>query len=263
MLSGGLQHTLLTEPEPENEESFHDRADALAPAPRALAGHKLVVTAMAEPANSTIAVEIVSDAICPWCYVAKRSFEMASSQLPDGVKVSIHWLPFELNPDMPAEGMDRRAYRTAKFGSWEHSSALDRRVAQVASSVGLVMRHDLMQRTPNTIKAHRLIWLAARERLQDSVVEGLFSAYFTQGRDIGDVAVLTDIAAQAGMARARLDAFFAGDEGVEEVTELATAARQSGISSVPTFLIDGQPIISGAKAPRLILEQLLHASQSA
>ena len=130
--------------------------------------------------STSLMVEIVSDAICPWCFVAKRNFEAAVAKLPEGVKMSVRWLPFELNPDMPVEGNDRRAYRSAKFGSWAHSLELDAQVSAAAARAGISMRHDLMQRTPNTFKAHRLIWLAGQEGVQDAVVEALFGATAVQ-----------------------------------------------------------------------------------
>jgi predicted DsbA family dithiol-disulfide isomerase len=207
----------------------------------------------------TLSIEIVSDAICPWCYVAKRNFERAVSQLPAGTSVSVHWLPFELNPDMPAEGKDRRAYRSDKFGSWEHSQRLDAQVSAAAAQAGLGMRHDLMQRTPNTFQAHRLIWLAGKEGVQDAVVEALFSGYFVEGRDVGDAEVLVDIAVRAGIKRARAETFFASTEGVAEVSELALAARRGAISGVPTFVINGEPAFSGAQRSELMLAHLQSA----
>jgi predicted DsbA family dithiol-disulfide isomerase len=212
------------------------------------------------PQSADLIVEIVSDAICPWCYIAKRNFERAVAWLPAGVKVSVHWLPFELNPDMPVEGKDRRAYRSAKFGSWARSRQLDAQVSAAAAQAGLGLRHDLMKRTPNTFNAHRLIWLAGQEGVQDAVVEALFSAYFVEGRDIGKVNLLCDIAAGAGIARERADTLFAGKEGVAEVSASALAARRSGISSVPTFVINGIPAFSGAQRPDLMLTQLLGAA---
>jgi predicted DsbA family dithiol-disulfide isomerase len=209
--------------------------------------------------STSLMVEIVSDAICPWCFVAKRNFEAAVAKLPEGVKMSVRWLPFELNPDMPVEGNDRRAYRSAKFGSWAHSLELDAQVSAAAARAGISVRHDLMQRTPNTFKAHRLIWLAGQEGVQDAVVEALFGAYFVEGRDVGDVNVLVDIAAGADIARDRAQAFFAGKQGVAEVSGSVLAARRRGISGVPTFMINGTTAFSGAQRPELMLTQLLGA----
>jgi predicted DsbA family dithiol-disulfide isomerase len=209
--------------------------------------------------STFLRVEIVSDVICPWCFVAKRNFERAVAELPEGVKVSVRWLPFELNPDMPVEGNDRRAYRSAKFGSWAHSLELDAQVSAAAAQTGIRMRHDLMQRTPNTFRAHRLIWRAGQQGVQEAVVEALFSAYFVEGRDVGDINVLVDIAAGAGIARDQAQAFFAGKQGVAEVSASVLAARRSGISGVPTFMISGTPAFSGAQRPEVMLTQLLGA----
>ena len=136
-----------------------------------------------------LGLEVVSDAICPWCYVGKRRLAKALALLAqDGLTFTVRWLPFQLNPDMPKGGVDRRAYRTRKFGSWERSQALDARVAAVGAGDGLAFRHDLMARTPNTFDAHRLVWLAGREGTQDAVVDGLFAA----GLDGLVVAAATD-----------------------------------------------------------------------
>ena len=207
----------------------------------------------------TLNVEIVSDAICPWCYVAKRQFERAVARLPEDVKLSVHWKPFELNPNMPPEGLDRVAYRSRKFGSWEYSQKLDAQVTAAAAQVGLVMRHDLIQRTPNTFNAHRLVWLAEKEGVQDAVIEGLFSAYFVEGRDVSDKVVLAEVAAAAGIDKERAMAFLAGSEGADEVSEAETASHRSGLNGVPTFIINGQPAFSGAQRAELILQHLMKA----
>jgi len=209
--------------------------------------------------TKTLSVKIVSDAICPWCYVAKRQFGRAVARLPGDVAVSVHWRPFELNPDMPVEGMDRVAYRSRKFGSWEYSQMLDAQVTAAAAQAGLTMRHDLTKRTPNTFNAHRLIWLAEQEGVQDVVVEGLFAAYFVEGRDVGDKGVLADLAVAAGIDRARASVFLAGTEGADEVAEAEAASKRSGMNGVPTFVINGRPAFSGAQRAELMLAQMLDA----
>lgn len=210
-------------------------------------------------ARQEIQVEIISDAICPWCFVGKRRFERAVAQLPEGVRLSIRWRPFELNPHMPLEGMERVAYRSAKFGSWERSLELDAQVAAVGAQEGIEFHHELMARTPNTFDAHRLIWLAERERVQDALVEALLRAYFVEGRDIGDAAVLAELAAGAGISRERATALLAGDEGATEVRAAEAAARRQGVSGVPTFVVNGRPAFSGARRSELMLADLLHA----
>jgi predicted DsbA family dithiol-disulfide isomerase len=207
-----------------------------------------------------VEVEIISDAICFWCYVAKRRFEKAIAGLPEDVRVSVRWLPFELNPQMPSEGMDRVAYRSRKFGSWERSQKLDAQVTVVAAQEGIAFQHDLASRTPNTFNAHRLVWLGEREGVQDAVVEAVFRAYFVEGRDIGDVAVLADLAAGVGIASDFAAAFLASDEGAKEVSQAEFANRERGVQGVPTFVINGQPVFSGAQRSDLMLDHLLDAA---
>jgi predicted DsbA family dithiol-disulfide isomerase len=176
------------------------------------------------------------------------------------VKLSVHWRPFELNPNMPAEGLDRVAYRSRKFGSWEHSQKLDAQVTAAAVQSGLAMRHDLMRRTPNTFNAHRLIWLGEKEGVQDAVVEGLFSAYFVEGCDVGDGKVLAEIGAAAGIDKARVQSFLAGAEGAGEVSEAEITSQRGGLNGVPTFIINGQPAFSGALRAELMLAHLMKAA---
>ena len=202
-------------------------------------------------------IDIVSDAICPWCYVGKRHLESALAELSaEGLHFSVHWNPFQLNPDMPKQGVERAAYRAAKFGSAERSREIDARVASAATAAGLAFRQDLMLRTPNTIDAHRLIWFAGRndqpgeaqpaEGRQDAVMEAVFRAYFIQGRDIGDVEVLADCAAEAGLDRAAVAAFLGSDVAAAEMRAADQAAREAGVNGVPSFFLDGYSVFSGA-----------------
>jgi predicted DsbA family dithiol-disulfide isomerase len=165
----------------------------------------------AAPAVGT-RIDIVSDAICPWCYIGKRQLERALAQLAtEGLTFSVHWNPFQLNPDMPKEGRDRAAYRAWKFGSADKAVALDQRITEAAAGVGLAFRTDLMTLTPNTIDAHRLIWFAGQNGVQDAVMEAVFKAYFIAGRDIGDHATLADCAAEAGLDHGDVMQFLASD----------------------------------------------------
>jgi predicted DsbA family dithiol-disulfide isomerase len=209
-----------------------------------------------------VRIDIVSDAICPWCYIGKRQLERALATLEtEALRFSVHWNPFQLNPDMPKEGRDRIAYRVQKFGSAERARELDQRVADAAANVGLSFRQDLMLRTPNTLDAHRLIWLAVREGVQDAVVEALFIAYFTQGRDVGDHAVLADCAAAGGMDRARVADFLAGDTAAKEMLAADRAAREAGVSGVPSFFLDGYGLYSGAMPAETMAEALRKGNQ--
>lgn len=209
---------------------------------------------------SALAIEIVSDAICPWCWIGKRRLDRALAILPPGLDVTVTWRPFELNPGTPPSGIDRQAYRIAKFGSLEQSQAMDARVAAAGRPDGLSFRHDLMQRTPNTIDAHRLIWLSGEAGRQHELVEALFAAYFQHGRDIGDPAVLADTAEEAGLERGQAEAMLASDLGRAEVEAGLARSRGLGISGVPTVLATGRPVFSGAIAPEDMAARLLRAA---
>ena len=194
-----------------------------------------------------VRIDIVSDVICPWCYIGKRQLERALATLErEELRFSVHWNPFQLNPDMPKEGRDRIAYRVQKFGSAERARELDERVGGAAANVGLSFRQDLMLRTPNTIDAHRLIWFAGREDKQDAAMEAVFRAYFIQGRDIGDTEVLADCAAEAGLDRATVVSFLGSGVADAEMRAADKASREAGVNGVPSFFLDGYSLFSGA-----------------
>ena len=202
-------------------------------------------------------IDIVSDAICPWCYIGKRQLERALTVLAtEGLHFSVHWNPFQLNPDMPMEGRDRAAYRAMKFGNPERVREMDERVTGAAANVGLPFRLDLIKRTPNTLDAHRLIWLAGREGVQDAVMEAVFVAYFTQGCDIGDHEVLADCAAAGGMDHAAVADFLAGDVAAKEMLAADRAAREAGVNGVPSFFLDGYGLFSGAMPAETMADAL-------
>lgn len=193
----------------------------------------------------TITVDIVSDVICPWCYVGKRRLEAAIRE--SGRDVTVRWRPYQLNPTMPGEGMDRRAYRTRKFGTWERSLELDAQLNEAARPDGLHFAFDKIARTPNTFDAHRVLWLAEELGVQDGVMEALFRAYFVDGQNIGEREVLAEVAAAGGLPRERVEALLRSDEGVDEVKAAEAAARRRGVDSVPFFVVNGAVAISGAQ----------------
>ena len=215
---------------------------------------------LAPGAKVMLVIEVISDAICPWCWVAKRRLESALAALAPDITATVTWRPFALNPEMPKAGVDRRAYRSAKFGSWQRSQALDAQVAAAGRSDGLVFNHDKMERTPNTVDAHCLIWLAGQQGKQDDVVEGVFAAYFNEGRDVGDPSVLADVGASAGLDRARILAMLASDEGQAEVRSELQRAVNLRVSGVPTVLVDGVPLFSGAIRAELMEAELRKAA---
>ncbi|WP_270938429.1 DsbA family oxidoreductase [Falsiroseomonas oryzae] len=196
-------------------------------------------------------LDVISDAICPWCWIGKAHLDAALEELRgEGLDFRVRWRPFQLNPDMPEEGVERDAYRAAKFGSLERSRELDAQVAEAGRAAGLDFRHDLMRRTPNTVAAHRVIRAAEEAGVQQPVVDALFRAYFQDGRDIGDPAALDGIAAAAGLPG--MEAMLAGDAHRDAVLAEDMAARRGGISGVPSFLMDRHLLFSGAMpGPRM------------
>ena len=205
-----------------------------------------------------IHIEIVSDLICPWCYIGKRKLESAleslRAQQPE-VVVHISWLPFELNPQMPAEGLDRKTYRSAKFGSWEKSQQLDAGVTRAGAEVGIRYDFERMKRTPNTFDGHRLLWLAKQEgeATQNELSEALFNAYFCDGEDVGDHATLVRLAATCGLEASRVEAFLASDDGAWQVRAEEEWAREAGVSGVPFFVFNRTYGTSGAQSSEALL----------
>ena len=191
----------------------------------------------------TLLIEVASDVICPWCYIGKRRLEKALASLKDEVEIRIEWLPFQLNPDMPAGGVARADYRRAKFGSVEKGRALDARVAQEGTGEGIAFAFDRMQRTPNSVAAHQLIDLAQKQGKGGAVVDALFRAYFEEAQDIGDEAVLKSIANGAGVTG------WPGEKDQGTVAEKEERVRDLGISGVPTFIFDRKSGLSGAYPP--------------
>lgn len=200
----------------------------------------------------TLNINIFSDLICPWCFIGKRRLSKAISLLNEKYEVNIAWYPFQLNPQMPPKGIDRKVYRTAKFGSLSKSLELDVKVVEAGAEEGIHFAFERIQRTPNTFDGHRLIWLAGREGIQDDLVEALFQSYFTQGEDISDRSILIEIAQRTGLSAARVENFFYSGEGVEEVRQEEKKARQLEIGSVPFFVVNKFGL-SGAQLPDVFI----------
>lgn len=196
-------------------------------------------------------LDIISDAICPWCWIGKAHLDRALATL--GGDWAVHWRPFQLNPDMPPGGVPRAEYRAAKFGSAERGAALDAQVAAAGRLAGLEFRHGRMARTPSTILAHRLVRHAAGPG-QHALVEALFRAYFHDGEDVGDPAVLARIGEAHGIAGAA--AFLAGTDEEAEVRAEDAGFRRLGISGVPSVALDGRLLWSGAQPAERIVEAL-------
>lgn len=200
--------------------------------------------------DQTITLDIISDPICPWCYIGKTHLDAALAQVPDHPFV-IQWHPFQLNPDMPPEGMDRRAYLEAKFGGKEGAVRAYAPVVERAAAAGLTINFEDMQRTPNTLDAHRLIHWAGIESKQTQAVDALFQAYFVDARDIGDHEVLADIADSIGMDASVVMRLLTSDADRDDIANRDTHSREMGVTSVPTFIVAGKHAVPGAQPPDL------------
>jgi predicted DsbA family dithiol-disulfide isomerase len=201
-----------------------------------------------------LTIDVFSDVICPWCYIGKRRLERAVDALGGQQEVRVRWLPFQLNPKMPREGISRREYRTRKFGSWEQSLELDAKMIAVGKEEGIQFAFDRIERTPNTLDAHRLIWLADKEGVQDAVVEKLFHAYFTKSRDIGDHQTLIELVAEASLDQSKAEGVLSSDDGMEAIREANQQARRIGVGGVPFFIIGGKITLSGAQPSDVFLD---------
>jgi predicted DsbA family dithiol-disulfide isomerase len=207
----------------------------------------------------TLTIAITSDFICPWCLVAETRLNQAIEQFNSSVEIQKIWSPFELNPDMPEAGIDRKIYRSQKFGSWEYSQALDAKTVQATQADGIAFRYDLMTVTPNTLKAHRLTWLAGQQDKATAMAERILKAYFTEGQNIVEIEVLANLAAEVGIDAEAAKAFLWSDGGMQEVQELEREAIAQGVHGVPHIRI-GQEVVSGAQSVEVFLVALQNAA---
>lgn len=212
----------------------------------------------------TLTIEITSDYICPWCYVAEDRLKQAIAQFtaehptPD---IQMVWHPFELNPNMPIPGIDRKTYRSNKFGSWAYSQQLDDQTIQATQGDNVEFRYDLMDITPNTFNAHRLTWFAAQQGQATTMAERILKAYFTEGRNIGDADTLGELAGDIGLDQDAMNSFLRSNSGTQTIRELERQAIAQGIRGVPHIRI-GEQRLTGAQAPGTFLQALQNAIQA-
>lgn len=195
-----------------------------------------------------VKLDILSDPICPWCYIGKANLDAALIDFPDH-PFTLEWHPFQLNPDMPPEGMDRRSYLEAKFGGKDGAVSAYKPVVEKAQEAGLEINFEKIDRTPNTIDTHRMIHWAGIEKRQTFVVDLLFKAYFVDGRDISDHEVLADVADAAEMDATLVRRLLATDEDTADIRARDAHSREMGISAVPTFIVANQHAVPGAQPP--------------
>ena len=213
---------------------------------------------MSEP----ISIDVYSDVVCPWCYIGKRKLEQALVRLREqNVAVTPNWRAFQLNPDLPVEGMARKDYVETKFGGPERAVQIYARVAAGGNEVGLPFQFEKIQRQPNTINAHRLIRYAGDHGKQDVVVEALFRAFFLEIRDIGDVDTLSDIAASAGLNRDAVHVYLSSEDGTGAARHEDAIARQVGITGVPFFVFGRKYAVSGAQDADVLVQAWQQANQ--
>ncbi|MEL6476790.1 MAG: DsbA family oxidoreductase [Pseudomonadota bacterium] len=193
-----------------------------------------------------IPLDIISDPICPWCYIGKAGFDRALAKIGSD-PFTPAWRIFQLNPEMPAEGIDRRQYLEWKFGGPEGASQVYGRIEQAAAAAGLEVNFDRINRTPNTFDAHRLIRWSQSTGLQGEVVDQLFRRYFIEGEDIGQHTVLLDVAETVGMERDVIAKLLTGDTERSELEAEEAQARQMGVTGVPCFIINGRHVVQGAQ----------------
>lgn len=218
-------------------------------------------------------VLIYADFVCPWCYIGKRRLDRAEAlwraQAPVGREPLEHgWRPFQLNPTMPLEGMERDAYLNWKLGGPERVAFIHDRLAKEGAAEGLRFAFDRIGRMPNTLAAHRLVdWAQSRSGAApgaaDAVADALFAAYFSEGRDIGDLGVLADIAAAQGLSGGEAEAYLRGDGGLEAMREADVQARARGVNAVPCYVMGGSYALSGAQPPEVFLRMFEFARGNA
>ncbi|MEN8721681.1 MAG: DsbA family oxidoreductase [Alphaproteobacteria bacterium] len=210
-------------------------------------------------------IDIISDTVCPWCYIGKQRIEAALAELTD-IDFDVRWRPFQLNPDMPAEGMDRKDYMAMRFGAANgggKKNPVYQRLQAAAAEDGIALNFDKVGRMPNTLDSHRLMKWAAGANCENEMAEILFRRYFTDGEDISDHAVLIEAAKEAGMDGDLVADLLAGDSDKETIQQEDMMAREMGVSGVPSFLIDQKFLIPGAQDTQDIVRILTRMHEKA
>jgi predicted DsbA family dithiol-disulfide isomerase len=207
-------------------------------------------------------VDIVFDVVCPWCFIGKHRLDRALAMRPD-VTAEIRWRPFLLNPELPPGGIDRQSYLERKFGSNYRIQRIHAAAQQAGLSEGIYFDFDRIRRMPNSLNAHRLINVATKDGRQGEMVEALFQAYFVEARDIGDIAILVEIAVAQGLDRAEIENYLRGTAGVLPVEGDNARMHRLGVSGVPCYIFDDSYAIAGAQEPEIIARLLDIANEAA
>jgi predicted DsbA family dithiol-disulfide isomerase len=210
----------------------------------------------------TLTIDVISDVVCPWCYIGRRRLGTALAQFTveePRVRPLVTWHPFQLNPDLPREGIDRQLYLAKKFGGSRSAAKIYQRVRAAGKSVGIDFAFETIERQPNTLDAHRLISWAQAQGSAEDVVERLFRAYFIEGRFIGDRDVLAAVAGEAGLPLEAAGSYLASGEGAASIAEMDRRVRELGVTGVPFFIFGGKLAVSGAQEPHVLSEAMAEA----
>lgn len=212
--------------------------------------------------DKALTVDVISDVMCPWCFIGKRRLEAALEKLPPDITVEVGWHPYQLDPSLPKEGKDRQTYLSDKFGGKANADTFYAQIKEAGQSVGIDFAFDKITLSPNTLDCHRLILWSRADDLQNEVVELLFQAYFLEGRDLTKAETLVDISLKAGMQHDLVEQLLETDSDLEKIQHQVDRARLMGVSGVPTFIIDGRFAINGAEAPETLHAAILHAQET-
>ncbi len=205
--------------------------------------------------SSPIVIDIVSDVMCPWCYIGKRRLEAALKLRPD-LNIEVQWQPFQLDATIPKGGMDRQEYLNRKFGGPEGAKSIYANIVEAGKVENIPFAFDAIPRSPNTIDCHRLIHWSKETGHQDALVERLFEMYFTQGKDVGDHTVLQQAAVDAGMDGEKVKELLASDTDYDTIEQGITSAQRMGVQGVPCFIFNNKYAMSGAQPAEAIIELL-------
>jgi predicted DsbA family dithiol-disulfide isomerase len=211
-------------------------------------------------ADDILTIDVVSDVVCPWCYLGEKRLEAALAEAPQ--PVALRWRPYQLDPTIPEGGLDRAEYMARKFGNSGRLQAVHDNLARLGAEVGIPFAFDKIKRSPNTLDAHRLIRWANSAGVQGKVVDRLFKAYFVEGRDIGDRGVLIDIAGECGLDAELVEKLLAEGADVDLVREEIAQAQAIGVSGVPFFIFAGRLGVPGAQEPSVLLSAMAQARQA-
>ncbi|MBO6756643.1 MAG: DsbA family oxidoreductase [Roseibium sp.] len=211
--------------------------------------------------TSAITVDVISDVMCPWCYIGKRRLEAALAAVPD-LKVEVRWHPFQLDATLPKAGKDRQQYLSDKFGGMERASAFYQQIEAAGEEEGIPFAFDKITLSPNTLDSHRLILWSRADDLQDEVVERLFKAYFVDGEDLTRPETLVAIAEDAGMQSDLVEQLLETDSDLDKTEKQIGQAQEMGVTGVPCFIIDGRFAVAGAEKAETLAAALRHAEET-